>query len=519
MRKNIYEEESNRESRKEAFEVKLTQKHKHVKLVGKYTNNSTKTDFYCEKHNHYFKSDSAHVLKNKYCCAIGMNEDRRYGAFTKESYQERLRERNKYLEITSDYVNAQTKITFKCNKCGVWNQIANPNSLLRRDTHCGVCNSSRKLVVGYTDLYTIHSQYLPYFQNEEDAKTVKYGSLKVMEFKCPICGHKKNLKVAQLTSKGFGCPKCGDGTSYPNRFMFNLLEQLKIDFDNEVKFDWSQNRRYDFIVNKTLIEMDGGFHKGSKFSSKEENQRIDKLKDDLAKSNGYDIIRIECYESRFELIKENIINSELSELLDLSKIDWVELEKNLITDNLVKRASEVFNEYKGIKSIDEMAKILNMRTTRLCPLLKTSARIGLTDYDAKLSLGGFYTPNKENTNSKKAICLETGKIYNSCLDAEKELGSPPDSVARVCRGERLTVRGFHFDFIETTDEIQEKKNKMKESESKPSHSSKRVLCIELDKMFESSEEATKFCGKSKGYVSNLMRKNRKTKEGYTFKYI
>lgn len=440
-------------------------------------------------------------------------------AFTKESYQKRLSEKNSYLEITSEYINAQTKIKFKCNKCGVDNQVANPNSLIRGDTHCGVCNSLRKLVVGYTDLYTTHPQYLPYFQNKEDAKTVTHGSLKQMDMNCPICGNKKKISPATLTLKGFSCPKCGDGISYPNRFMFNLLEQLNVDFDNEVKFKWSQNKRYDFIIDKTLIEMDGGFHNGSKFKSKEDAIKIDKLKDDLARDNGYDIIRIPCPNSRFDYIKTIVEKSKLSDILDLYKVDWIKLEKELINNNLVKRASEVFNKYKNIKSIDEMAKLLNMRTTKLCPLLKTSARIGLTDYDARLSIRGLYTPNKVALNKKKVVCLETNIIYDSCAEAEKELGFLKDSIGRVCRGERLTAKGFHFDFVETNDEIQFNKLKMELSNRKPAHSAKKILCIELNKIFESSVDASRFLGMGNGYVSNLMRKNGKTKEGYTFKYI
>lgn len=515
-------EELDRIRRENIFLKKLKEKHIDVELVAneKYINNITHLKFYCKRHDNYFNSSPANILKNKFCCNIGLKERECYNKFTKETFQKRLSKVDKYLEITSEYINALTNIEFKCNKCGVENQIANPNNLLRGVSHCGVCsNSSRKLIIGYTDLYTTHPQYIPYFKNKEDAKNVTFGSSVIIDMNCPICGHKKKLSSAQLTSKGFGCPKCGEGTSYPNRFMFNLLEQLDVEFSNEIKFPWSKNRRYDFMVGKTLIEMDGGFHNGSKFNSKEKVKKIDLLKDELAIKNGYKIIRIQCFKSKFELIKETVLNSELKNILKLEDIDWIELEKKLINTNLVKRASDIFNKYKGEKSITEMAELLNMKTARLCILLKTSARVKMSNYDANLSKCGYYNPNKEAYNSKSVICLETNNTYKSCLEAEKEFKLNPDAIARVCRGERLTTNGLHFDFINTTDEIQNKKKKMEESESKPSHSAKRVLCIELDKIFESSEEANKFCGKTKGYVSGLISKNRKTKDGYTFKYI
>ena len=41
------------------------------------------------------------------------------------------------------------------------------------------------------------------------------------------------------------------------------------------------------------------------------------------------IIRIECYKSEFEYIKNNILNSELSTILKLNDFDWIKLEKRI----------------------------------------------------------------------------------------------------------------------------------------------------------------------------------------------
>lgn len=447
-----------------------------------------------------------------------MTNRRRNVAFTKEEYQKRLSERNEYLELTSEYINAQARVEFKCNKCGVEKQTANANSLLRGDTKCSVCGGSRIAVYGYTDITTTHPNYVAYFDNIEDAKRLKVGSLEEVNMHCPICGYKRIRSPKQLHTKNFGCPKCSDNVSYPNRFMFNMLEQLNVKFENEVIFDWSQNKRYDFVVDKTIIEMDGLFHNGSNFKSKEDAQKIDKLKDDLATLNGYEMIRVNCYESQFEFIKNNILDSKLKDIFKLDEFDWIELESRLINTNLVKRVSDIFNEYKGIKSIEEMSKMLNITMHKICPLLKTSARLGFTDYDTRLSLGGAYSPKRDSAVAKKTICLETRKIYNSCLDAEKEYGLRPDAIARVCRGERLTAKGLHFDFIETTKEIQDKKTKMLNNCAN-GRSSKSVYCEELDRTFISGKEASDFLGMKNTYVSTLIARGKKSREGYSFRYI
>ena len=57
--------------------------------------------------------------------------------------------------------------------------------------------------------------------------------------------------------------------------------------------------------------------------------------------------------------------------------------------------------------------------------------------------------NRENSEykKKKVFCCETDKVYGSCAEAEKELGLPHNMVSRVARGERHTVRGYHFEYI------------------------------------------------------------------------
>ena len=90
---------------------------------------------------------------------------------------------------------------------------------------------------------------------------------------------------------------------------------------------------------------------------------------------------------------------------------------------------------------------------------------------------------------------------------------------RICRGERLSVHNLRFDFVNTTKEIQDKKKSMEHSDSKPSHSAKKRMCIETGKIYDSSAEASKSLGMNPHYVSTIMSRNKKTKEGYTFKYI
>lgn len=141
------------------------------------------------------------------------------------------------------------------------------------------------------------------------------------------------MNIGHLTERGFSCPKCSDGISYSEKFVYNLLKNLSVVFKKEKTFDWSQNKRYDFYIPKLscIIEVHGlqhYFYTG--FSrSLEEEQENDKLKEQLAKENGIKhYIILDCRKSEMEWVKNSILNSQLNELFDLSNINWKEIDYN-----------------------------------------------------------------------------------------------------------------------------------------------------------------------------------------------
>lgn len=53
---------------------------------------------------------------------------------------------------------------------------------------------------------------------------------------------------------------------------------------------------------------------------------------------------------------------------------------------------------------------------------------------------------------KKIYCLENDKIYESQTQAAKELGLDQGNISRVCRGKAKTTGGYHFEFVQESDE-------------------------------------------------------------------
>lgn len=240
-----------------------------------------------------------------------------------------------YEIVSGEYKNEDSKFLLKCKDCG---EIIEKTykSLKQQKKGCQKCqyNKLRKDDSKFRD--EINEVYHGTIEPLEEYKGINYK----IKFKCNICGNEW-YNYPYPVKRGIGCHVCAKGVSYPNKFMKNLLLLLK---DNLNKIDeeislkkinksWKYgNHKFDFMINnEIIIEMDGGFHK---FLSD-----IDKKKDNFAKENGLKVIRIDCdYNNinyRFDIIKENVLNSELSEILPIKEItneQWNDInEKSMIS--------------------------------------------------------------------------------------------------------------------------------------------------------------------------------------------
>ena len=61
-----------------------------------------------------------------------------------------------------------------------------------------------------------------------------------------------------------------------------------------------------------------------------------------------------------------------------------------------------------------------------------------------------YTGNKFHKQGKnrQIRCIETGKIYKSIMEAERDTSIPNGDISKVCRKERKTAGGVHWEYIE-----------------------------------------------------------------------
>ena len=229
-----------------------------------------------------------------------------------------------------------------------------------------------------------------YFVDSNDADILSEGSNKDVLMKCPFCGAEREYTPFYLSTRGFVCKECHYGIKYPNKFMHNILTQLKVKFINELSkkyknFKWVENYRYDFYVETNekcfIIEMDGGFHNGNNLVTHEEAHRIDMIKDNLANTHGIEVIRIDCdYKyiyNRFDYIKNNILHSRLCNYLDFSLVNW-ELANYRAMENNVQVASDLWNS--GNLCVIDIAKEMGISKVTVSSYLKIAAQLNLCNY-------------------------------------------------------------------------------------------------------------------------------------------
>lgn len=278
---------------------------------------------------------------------------------------------------------------YHCNICGYEGWIEESH-LIGKSGGCSCCNG-HSAILGINTIYDTDPWLIELGISEKDAKKYTKGSSKYIEVTCPDCGNKKKIKISSVyRNKSIGCI-CGDGFSYPEKFMFNVLTQLDVEFITQLSrtvFKWCKDYRYDIYIPKynMIIETNGLQHyKETSFKmSLQETQENDKFKKELALNNGIKhYIVIDCRISDVDFIKENILKSKLNKFFDLSSINWVETDLYAIKNNKIKEVCDYWNQKEDWETVGTMGRIFNRDRSTIRDWLKKGNRLGWCNYNTE----------------------------------------------------------------------------------------------------------------------------------------
>lgn len=355
------------------------------------------------------------------------------------------------IEILDEYINSDAKMLVRC-KIDNYKWYSSSHKLLS-GYGCPVC-SGKITVKGINDVATLRPDLIKYFDNITDTYTYTTGSRKKVKLHCIDCGHSKIMSVDRLFKKGFSCAYCSDGVSYPNKFSRAFLLQLPIEnLITEYHPKWANGRFYDnyFEYNnkKYILEMDGSFHyMDNKMNgqTKEMSKFIDSMKDDLAYKHRINVIRIDCRESNKEYIANNLLSSELSNLFNLSEINWKKCDE-YATSNIIKQVCELYNNV--IQSSAEISKYLGIGQHIIPRYLNKGTELGWCNYKGNDVCKIMYEPMIAKDKFGNII-TEAQNVYEMIEQLKMlftKVNFTRSSIRYVCKGKMSKHKGLIFEYI------------------------------------------------------------------------
>lgn len=346
--------------------------------------------------------------------------------------------------------NTLQEYQYKCNVCGFdcsksvyvrgvyqdeyWATGRSIKTIQKSGGRGCACCGSRLVQTGINDVATTAKDVVDYFCDKTEANKWTRSSEHKVRVMCKICNtvQPNKMQIGNLVHEGFDCINCGSSISYPEKLMYFLLKELDVDFKMHKVFDWSKEvydeydgqlhkREYDFYIPSinSIIEMHGSQHYRLTFTwdkaddnqdSLEHRQKIDKDKQVLAEQYGYNYIVIDCNDSNKSYIRNNILQSQLSNVFNLNNINWDKISRNAL--NGIAKLIIEDKENNPSKTCPELAEQYNVSLDSVLRWLKNANL-----YDAK-----FENKNAGLKRSFPVYSPELGKAFRSTRLASEEVG-------------------------------------------------------------------------------------------------
>lgn len=418
-----------------------------------------------------------------------------------------------------------------CNKCGHRNIVSEYN--ITDKGCCPVCSGSI-VVEGINDIATTDKWMIPFFVDEKLTKQYSHGSRETPAFHCPDCGRKreKPMQIATLyTTRSIGCI-CGDGYSYPNKFMFSLLEQLleqeKIkEFTHEYNDNWTKRKRFDFLVSlmpnsrKIIIEMDGklghGYNVIDKNTPPKKAKEIDAWKDLQAEKHKIPVYRVDARQSTMEYLRDNI-TSAISNVVDLSMVCWERADEFAIS-NLAKAVCQYYATHENITTA-QLGSVFHISQTTALSYIQRGEKFGWCTYDWELYYERKYARARRGHENRKKRVKEICEYYNDnkpilAIEVAKHFGICTSTVLSYLEeGVKLGYEPYDKEYASERQAIQLRKTSKE-------HLKRPVVCLNKDKSlykrYTSMKEAADDNGVSVSAIHNCC-KNKGTSAGRIFRY-
>lgn len=303
---------------------------------------------------------------------------------THEQYLQEMNKIHPNIEVVGKYINSSTYVDLYCLTCGHNWKSTPDNSLGKHPRGCPKCGITKK-ANGQRNSQEVFINRMKICNPNIRVDGKYINTHTKVDCTCLLCGSKIqiNPKRTYPLPGNVKCLVCSDGISFPNKFVRAFIQQLPVqNIQYEYIPDWGNGKIYDckFCYNNHtyIIEADGIQHY-KYIELMERNGSVkntDELKNKLAYENNAILIRINCSESTMNYIKNSILMSDLSNLFNLSNIDWEKCAKIASSSIMY----EIIDKYNLGMSTTQIKEILNLSLGAIIRYLKKGTELNLCDY-------------------------------------------------------------------------------------------------------------------------------------------
>ena len=366
----------------------------------------------------------------------------------KENFEKKLNAAGKFKLVGSFF---DKECTFKCLECGS-EFTCNRENILRRK-YCPHCFCIKNSTKGKETISEKFPDLSKFFIDKNFPITHSCGTHKKAFFKCPSCGEIREVAVCYLLEHGLSCKRCGDGISFPNKFIYNVLKEANIKFISEKVFRWGKNKnnnfvRYDFYIPKfnMIIEANGLQHyKDTIYGNIADIIKNDEHKEKIAKMNGVvSYVRLDCSKSTPDFIINSIKNQSLLNFINFDSIDLNKIITNC-SKSLLLDCCDIFNKNQSLSTTD-ISIMLNLDRHTVRNYLNRGAIAGLCVYNTEIAEN--IRKKKAAENRKKQSVLQfdlSNKFisrYDSVTIASEKTGIKNCAIRNCCVLISNTAGGF-----------------------------------------------------------------------------
>lgn len=119
------------------------------------------------------------------------------------------------------------------------------------------------------------------------------------------------------------------------------------------------------------------------------------------------------------------------------------------------------------------------------------------------------------------VCIETGEVFEHITQAANKIGVDASNITKVCSGTQLTAGGYHWKYLNESNEQQQKREQLIEMsirKVKGESSRVAVICEETGTVYDSVQIAANALSINRCGISNALRGKAKTAGGFHWKY-